>query len=57
MSVFFNFTLGDIKKNELAIKQTWVNFRNEVSIGTIGYSNIDETLKITFLKVFDDLYN
>ena len=52
---FFDF--GEIQKSEETIYRTWTELRYSLKNKDFGYKDIDEAKKITFLMVFDSLFN
>jgi len=51
------FDYGDQKESERIVRETWEEFREKVSKDSFLISDIESAKGITFLKVFDDIFN
>lgn len=56
MSRFFDFSDSDREKLERKIKETWVDFRTDLTNKRFGYQEIDRAKECTFLKVYDEMF-
>lgn len=56
MSRFFDFSDSDREKLERKIKETWVDFRTDLTNKRFGYQEIDKAKECTFLKVYDEMF-
>lgn len=52
---FFDF--GDRQKSEETIYRTWIYLRDSLKNKEFSYKDIDKAKSITFLRVFDSLFN
>ena len=52
---FFDF--GDRQKSEETIYRTWIDLRDSLKNKEFSYKDIDKAKSITFLRVFDSLFN
>lgn len=56
MSRFFDFSDSDREKFERKIKETWMDFRTDLTNKRFGYQEIDKAKECTFLKVYDEMF-
>lgn len=54
MAYFFDFS--NRENVESTMKKTWDDFRATFACGDLQYDEVDKAKKITFLKVYDDLF-
>ena len=56
MNKIFDFSDVDKGRAEETLQKTWNEFRQELAKRVFLYSDIDNALQSTFLRVFDDLF-